>query len=223
LDAADRHKSVIRERREREKTQRIQSIFEAAKKVFFSKGYLRATMDEIALEAQISKPTIYQYFKTKDDLYFCLMLPVIEEIGNQMGEIEEKLIEGKFKTGSRLIRDFFGAFYKSYEIAPDTFKIVQLFQQTGLVGELSPEVRSVLNTKGKYNFEISRRIMQKGMERGLLKKVNVFELADVIWGLFVGIIQLEGIKSQQKDGKDYLKPTLKLAERIMVDAMSADK
>lgn len=223
MDAANRHKSVIRERREREKTQRIQSIFEAAKKVFFSKGYLRATMDEIALEAQISKPTIYQYFKTKDDLYFCLMMPVIEEIGNEMREIEKELIDGKFETGNRLIRDLFAAFYKSYEIEPDTFKIIQLFQQSGLLGELSPEVRSDLNTRGKHNFELTRRIMYRGMQLGLLKNVNEFQLADVIWGIFVGIVQLEGIKSQYKDGKDYLEPTLKLAERIVVDAMSADK
>ena len=66
---------------------RVQSILDAAKKVFFSRGYLKATMDEIALEAEISKPTIYQYFRTKDDLYFSLMLPVVEDIGIQMEKL----------------------------------------------------------------------------------------------------------------------------------------
>jgi len=69
---ADVRKKIIQERREREKNQRIQSIIESAKKLFFSKGYLKTTMDEIALGAEISKPTIYQYFKTKDDLFFSL-------------------------------------------------------------------------------------------------------------------------------------------------------
>jgi len=71
------HREVIRQRKKREKDQRIQGILSAAKKVFFSKGYLKTTMDEIAFEAEVSKPTIYQYFRTKDELYSALMLPFL--------------------------------------------------------------------------------------------------------------------------------------------------
>jgi AcrR family transcriptional regulator len=56
----------VAERRAREKQNRIQGILQAAEKVFFSKGYESATMNEIAREAELGKGTIYLYFKGKD-------------------------------------------------------------------------------------------------------------------------------------------------------------
>ena len=102
-----KHQQVIRERKSREKDQRIQSILEAAKKVFFSKGYLKTTMDEIAFEAQISKPTIYQYFNAKEELYSSLMLPFLEEFGAQMERIEKKLVNKKYVSGNDLVKDLY--------------------------------------------------------------------------------------------------------------------
>ncbi len=218
--AGSNHKRIIQERKKREKGLRIESILEAAKKVFFSRGYLKATMDEIALEAEISKPTIYQYFRTKDDLYFSLMLPVVEDIGIQMEKVEKKLVDGKYRSGAHLIKDFTKALYHSYETAPDVFRIVQLFQQSGMVWELNEKTRSALNERGGYNFQVGRRIMETAIKQGLIKKVRIYELVDVIWGLFVGIVQLEDIKSRGKQANKHLKSTLKLAETMIVDAIT---
>ncbi len=99
----DKHKAACRLRREREKNQRIQSIVDAAKKVFSSKGYLKSTMDEIAMAAEITKPTIYLYFKTKDDLLLSLMQPLVDDIRHRLEIIEAKLLEGKIKDGRSLI------------------------------------------------------------------------------------------------------------------------
>jgi AcrR family transcriptional regulator len=220
---SNHHKNVIRNRKIREKSQRINSILEAAKRVFFTKGYAKTTMDEIALEAEISKPTIYQYFKSKDDLFFTLMLPVVEEIGNQFKQIKQKLDKGKYGSGTRLIHDMFKGLQNSHDMAPDVFRIIQLFQQTGWVQELNPEIRKSLNEKGGHNFHLARQIVEMGIEQNLIKKTNPFKYVDVFWGLFVGIVQLEDIKSQNKAVKEYLKPTLKLAEKIFIDAMAIDE
>lgn len=216
----EKKKSVIRERKKRKRELQEASIIEAAKKVFFSKGYLKATIDEIALEAEISKPTIYQFFKTKDDLFFSLMLPVIEDIGKYVEKVEKNLLAGKYTAGDPLIRDLFRAFYHSYELSPETFRIVQLFQQTGLVGQLQPEVRSALNERGSHNFALGRSIIRQGIQRGLIREVNEYELSDLIWGLTVGVIQLEDIKSDDKRGNQFKKATLTLAEDIFVQALT---
>lgn len=215
-----RHKRAIQERRKRERNQRIQSILDAASKVFFSKGYIKATVDEIALEAEISKPTVYQYFKTKDDLFFSLMLPVVEEIGHQLEAVEQRLQEGKYATGSRLVEDLFTALLHSYDMEPVTFRIIQLFQQSGFVGQLNDEIRSLLNEKGKNNFSLARRIVEIAIDKKLIKRVSVHEFVDVLWGCFVGVVQLEDIKSQDKPANTYLRSTLKLAERILAESMS---
>lgn len=220
MSLEDRHKIICRERRDREKAERISSILEAAKKVFASKGYLKATMDEIALEAEVTKPTIYLYFKAKDDLFFTLMLPLIDDISDQLQRVETHLQTGKISDGRKLVTSIFQAFYHAYEILPETFRIIQLFQQQGLMGELRPEVRTALNDRGRSNFALCRRLLSIGMDRGLLKKVNVYELADVIWGLLVGVIQLEDAKSYDRKSKSLTENTLRLAEDLIAGAMN---
>ncbi len=60
----------IVERREREKEHRRNSILDAAEEIFFSKGIHLATMDEVAARAELSKGTLYIYFKSKEELYY---------------------------------------------------------------------------------------------------------------------------------------------------------
>jgi len=218
--STDKKKMVTRVRREREKQQRIESIIESAKKVFFSKGYIKATMDEIALGAEISKPTVYLYFKNKDDLYFSLMGTVIEDIGIQLQLLEARLMAGEYCCGSDLIKDLFKALYHSYEIDRDAFRIVQMFQQAGLVSELDSAMQESLNEKGRSNFDMLRRVVTVGMDRGLLERVNVYCLADLFWAITVGVIQLEDIKGDDRRGDKFKKKTLDLAEKFLIESLA---
>ena len=216
------HKSVIQERKERERRRRVEDILKAAQKVFFTKGYFKATMDEIAFAAEISKPTIYQYFKNKDELYFSLMRPVVEEIGAQMRAIEQRLSKKEYTSGTHLVRDVFKGFFNSYEVSPETFKVVQMFQQGGLVARLQEHISTEMDELGRKNFEISRRLFDLGMKQGLIRKLNVHQVTDVLWGMFVGIVQLEDVKAPGQKRSPYLAPTLQLAEDVMVLAMATD-
>jgi AcrR family transcriptional regulator len=215
------HQQVIRQRKKRERDQRIQGILTAAKKVFFSKGYQRTTMDEIAFEAEISKPTIYQYFKTKDELYSALMLPFLEEFSAQFEKIDKKLKLGRYTSGKGLVQDFFKAFLKSYEIAPDSLRVANtFFQHSDLINELTPEARAAISSKGKYDFELARQVLETAIAQGLIKDLNTYILSDIVWGLFVGITQVMDMKSTKRSQPDkYLRSTLKEAEKLIIDAI----
>jgi AcrR family transcriptional regulator len=143
----DKHKNICRNRRERERTQRIQSIQEAAKRVFSRKGYKKATMNEIALEAEITKPTIYLYYKTKDDLFFALVVPLIEDMRRKLENTEAKLDNGEeIRSGKQLITEVFRAFYDGFESYPTAFRIIQL-QQQDLIGESCSDILADLKKK----------------------------------------------------------------------------
>ena len=60
----------ISERKKREKEQRRNDIVDAAEKIFFEKGLNNSTMDEVAEEAELSKGTLYLYFKSKEEIHF---------------------------------------------------------------------------------------------------------------------------------------------------------
>ena len=59
------------------------TIAQAAKEVIAESGYQRATLEEIAQRAGMSKATIYIYYKNKDDLF----LQVVEELYDAVTEL----------------------------------------------------------------------------------------------------------------------------------------
>ena len=61
----------IERKRHRREENRI-FILKAAESIFAKKGYSFTTVDDIAEEAQFSKATIYQYFKSKVDIFLKL-------------------------------------------------------------------------------------------------------------------------------------------------------
>ncbi len=56
-------------RRERERQRHREEIIEAAVTVFAEKGFHRTTVEDIAAEAEFSVGTLYNFFKSKDELY----------------------------------------------------------------------------------------------------------------------------------------------------------
>ena len=61
-------------RRQQNRLTREKAILDAALKVFSHCGYSGASMDTVAAEAGLSKPTLYQYFDSKEQLFTAMML-----------------------------------------------------------------------------------------------------------------------------------------------------
>ena len=64
---------TIAQRRQREALKRRQSILDAARDIFWRKGYARATVAQIAQAAELAPGTLYLYFTGKDALYVELL------------------------------------------------------------------------------------------------------------------------------------------------------
>jgi len=68
-------------------------IVEAAHDVLSEKGYHDATMDDIAERVGVSKAAIYQYFKSKEDLYRAILTARFQSMGEM---VSSKLTGGSF-------------------------------------------------------------------------------------------------------------------------------
>jgi AcrR family transcriptional regulator len=67
---------AVHDQKKRDKRTRI---IEAAARVFAQKGFASTTIAEIATQAEIGKGTVYEYFKSKEDLFFAVFERYIEE------------------------------------------------------------------------------------------------------------------------------------------------
>ncbi len=68
-------------RREREKEQTRLQILVAAERVFARHGFHKTTMDAIAAESEWSKGALYLHFKSKEELFFSLLLERLADFG----------------------------------------------------------------------------------------------------------------------------------------------
>jgi len=58
------------EDRERERSQKREAVLEAAVRSFNERGFHATSLDEVAAALNVTKPTIYHYFGTKDEILF---------------------------------------------------------------------------------------------------------------------------------------------------------
>ncbi|MCU0902953.1 MAG: TetR/AcrR family transcriptional regulator [Tabrizicola sp.] len=61
-------------RRQQNRLHRERAILDAALTVFAAQGYSGTTMDAVAAEAGVTKPTLYSYFPSKEQLFQAMML-----------------------------------------------------------------------------------------------------------------------------------------------------
>lgn len=66
-------------RKEREKLSRQKEILKAARELFVSKGFRETTLDEIAHHAEFGKGTLYNYFASKEEIFFGIVDQAVEQ------------------------------------------------------------------------------------------------------------------------------------------------
>lgn len=77
-------------------------ILTTARKYFFTRGYSKATMDELASELQMSKKTLYQFFKSKQ----LLLESVIYDFFQELHEKINIIIKNKKNRKTGVLKQF---------------------------------------------------------------------------------------------------------------------
>jgi len=200
-NVCERNSMGINERKKREKEQRKMQIIKAGEKPFFKKGLENTTMDEIAKACELSKGTLYLYFKSKEELYLTIMLKAMNILYEMMKEKSGKIPVSPEKF--RAISEAYLEYYKKY---PNYFNIVTRFVDHSLFAD-KPEIKKVLGEIFKVNnqvWELITRIIIEGMETGYFKKnVNPMELAIIMWTSSNGMIQfMDHLKNEEHHEED---------------------
>ncbi len=134
----------IIERRIREKKQRIDEIVAAAKRTFQEKGFSKATMNDVADSSDLSRRTVYMYFKSKEELSLS-----VASLGlNSLVETIEAELKKEGLTLGR-IKNLFDHYTETFATDPGSFRFLLSFANTiKMVGpdhELSISCEKALN------------------------------------------------------------------------------
>jgi AcrR family transcriptional regulator len=177
-------KGVLAKRQEAERQERVDRILVAARKIFLQKGYLRATIRDIALEAELSPGLIYHYFDNKDSIYgkiceeaFQILLQTIAKANLDHHPPLDKL--------EALARVYI-YFYRDY---PEYFEIISFkelgFKQVGL----SDEILERLNQLSLKTLSMLNDAVVEGIGEGVIPGCeNPWEITITLWAVIEGVI-----------------------------------
>ena len=180
----------IVERREREKEQRRNDIIDAAERIFFSKGRVLATMDDVAEEAELSKGTLYLYFKNKEELYLAINLRGLKILTNLF---EEALT--RHKTGIEKIEAIGQAYLQFYREYPDYFNALLYFESQEMAPEAQQSTACECHDYGEMALGLVAKALQSGIDDGTIRPdIDPIKTATVLWGQTSGLIQLIALK-----------------------------
>jgi AcrR family transcriptional regulator len=200
----------IQERKEREKERRRQQIMVAAKRVFSDKGFNKATMEDIAQEAELSPGTLYLYFKNKEELYASLSLRILQYLLIRVEHVNDEKGAGPEEKLSALM----DAMYDVYEFDP--LIIINMFhlQSSETLKNLSPQLMTEIKNLSRKSLTAIAKIFTEGVDRDLFIDRHPIALADTFWSLFSGIVLWLTSKKLINQEKDYLKQTLELGFEV---------
>lgn len=143
---------TVAERKQREKAQRREDILKAAEILFFSRGYDNVSMDEIANEVELTKPTLYLYFKDKESLYFAVVNRGIKILRSMVAEEVKSAQASGLKGGGILV-----ACNKFIQEYPDYLRACNYIQSgkfdLSKDKEINPDAREII----EFNEELSER------------------------------------------------------------------
>ena len=147
------------------------TIAEAAKEVFAEWGYQRATLEEIAQRAGMSKATIYIYYKNKDDLF----LHVVEELYDAITSATAQEAETS-KPPLQKLAGIVRNKMEFFERERDFFRIY-LSEKHGLeVAPKDPHKRTIrdMYLQGVHTLA---KVLQEGIDAGQIRPMESRRLA----------------------------------------------
>jgi AcrR family transcriptional regulator len=197
----------IHERQLRERERRRQQIIAASKRVFVSKGVSKATIKDIAEEAELSPGTLYIYFKNKDELYSSLSIRMLKHLSVRLQRVKER----REMSHEQRITAVKEALCEAYEIDPPVFITLSHLQASETLDNISPDLLEQIMGLSRQSLSTLADIFEEGMETGSLLHRDPQKMALILWALFSGLVLWEESKRGLDPRKDFLMPTVDMA------------
>jgi len=166
-----------------DKDRKRREILEAAMRVFSREGYHRAKMEAVAEEAGIGKGTVYEYFKSKTDLFLALHDHMLAELK----AFYMKELEG-IQQPAALLERFIAVAFQTFRLWEPFFLVFFDYWAEGGRGEQ----QTLLQTRLREAYAVARNdvaaIIAAGVKDGSLRCDNPLLAAASILATLDGLV-----------------------------------
>jgi TetR/AcrR family transcriptional regulator, fatty acid metabolism regulator protein len=139
--------------RQKSKAGRRELILDAALKIFAQKGFQDATISEISKAAGVADATVYEHFKSKEDLLFSIP----ERITRESTAVTSQVLSF-VRTAEAKLRVIVQNYFETYEKNPDYASLIMLHLKTN---------RNFLRTKAYEVVRIPARDLLRSIREGI--------------------------------------------------------
>jgi AcrR family transcriptional regulator len=207
----------LEERRRREKEQRRSAIVNAARKLFFEKGFKYVTVDNIAKKSELSKGSIYLYFKSKEEIYTHILFSDIEKFNTKSAHLFQNN-----KSAAELIIEFAFIYIDFFLNDRELFRIMMTFmlhtEDMNLAESVNEHIIEVTNN----TIKIIETILQHGIEQDEFPAdINVRQCRNAMWGFLNGIISLHLFTGKEASRAERIRSTIKGSLSIFIKGLKS--
>jgi AcrR family transcriptional regulator len=185
--AAGRGVSRASARRERER-----EIVDATRRLFDERGVQDAPMEEIAREVGINKALIYRHFGSQEELFVLTVARYLADLNERFAEVAESLDP---ETELREVSERYVAFCLEYPAFLDCALSLMRRPFAELADRVSAGVLFQLGQSMSACLSRLSRILAKGIEQGVFRKVDPDYVANHLYAQGLGAMHLARVST----------------------------
>jgi AcrR family transcriptional regulator len=195
----------IVERKEREKAERRRSILSAARDLIQEKSFEDITMEDIAKRLELSRATLYLYFRNKSEIYTTVLIEGLRELEEGYNRVLAMGIQDPMDK----LKGFALVFFEFYSRSHSYFDLI-VTKRTEMTKEISEEVAQEFEAAGAAVIGPLVNLYSEGVQSSTFPEHSPEKMA---WMLrAVGIGFAVGIR----EGKIKFPEDLPLAEELLL-------
>jgi len=185
------------------KERKRESLLESALKCFGEKGFHSTTMDDIVAYSKTSKGLIYNYFKSKEELYLELM--------QERTKLTFERINEHFKnceTATEKISELF-KMYREITLTEEWRHLIRVHMEFWINSARHENLQNIMLDRYKKQYlQFMNEIIEQGKKSGEFKKEIQAELvSSIFWAYIDGICLHYSVVEEDELYKQQFKQT----------------
>lgn len=179
-----------------------ENVISCAKKEFLSKGFLNASLRNIATDAHTTTGSIYTRFGNKEGLFRAIVQPVVDSIKKLFLKIEEDFTYmNSHKQKEELVNYSKTSLLQLVDFIYDNFVEFQLLLDGSYGTCFRDFLDDLVNIEVEYTYKYMNKIGCKSVEEGIVTEDLIHM---VTRSFFDGLFEIVRHKMQKEDALKYV-------------------